>query len=105
MSDVNYALVLSRLYPGKPWVITDNDYASLDWQDESPKPTKKKLDDSWAQVQYEHNRAIVEAERRARYQAETDGLFFEAQREGGDLTSWQAAVEQIKAALPYPEAP
>ena len=47
----------------------------------------------------------VKAERRARYQAETDGLFFAAQRDGGDLTAWKAAVDQIKADLPYPEEP
>jgi hypothetical protein len=45
----------------------------------------------------------VEAQRRARYQSETDGMFFAAQRDGGDLTEWQAAVNQIKADLPYPE--
>ena len=37
--------------------------------------------------------------------AEDDGLFFAAQREGSDLTAWQAAVDQIKADLAYPEAP
>jgi hypothetical protein len=56
-------------------------------------------------VQYDLEYAAVEAARRARYQAETDGMFFAAQREGGDLTAWQAAVDQIKADLPYPEEP
>jgi hypothetical protein len=30
-------------------------------------------------------------------------MFFAAQRDGGDLTEWTAAVNQIKADLPYPE--
>jgi CHAD domain-containing protein len=77
----------------------------LTWLDDSPKPTQKTLDDAWPQVQYDRNHAAVKAARRARYQAETDGLFFEAQREGGELTAWQAAVDQIKADLPYPTAP
>ena len=101
----DYALVLTAIRPGALWSIVDNDYSTLDWQDESPKPTKKTLDDAWPQVQYEREYAAVEAQRRARYQAETDGLFFDAQREGGDLTAWQAAVDAIKAELPYPEAP
>jgi len=101
----DYAAVLSAIRPGAQWSINANDYAQLEWLDDSPKPTKKTLDDAWPQVQYEREVARVQADRRARYQAETDGLFFDAQREGGDLTAWQAAVDQIKADLPLPEAP
>jgi len=101
----DYAAVLNAIHPGALWSMVDNDYSTLDWQDESPKPTKKTLDEAWPQVQYQRDYAQVEAARRSRYQAETDGLFFEAQREGGDLTAWQAAVDAIKADLPYPEAP
>ena len=101
----DYAAVLNAIRPGTSWTLAGDDYAGLTWLDDSPKPTKKTLDDAWPQVQYERAYAQVEAQRRARYQAETDGLFFEAQREGGDLTAWQAAVDQIKADLPYPEMP
>lgn len=101
----DYSVVLTSIRPGALWSIVDNDYATLDWQDDSPKPTKKTLDDAWPQVQYQLEYAAVEAARRARYQAETDGLFFAAQREGGDLIAWQSAVDQIKADLPYPEMP
>jgi hypothetical protein len=98
----DYAAVLIAIRPGAEWSLRDNDYATLEWYSDSPKPTKKTLDDAWPQVQWENQYAAVQAARRARYQAETDGLFFEAQREGGDLTAWQAAVDQIKADLPYP---
>jgi hypothetical protein len=105
MSAPDYAAVLTAIRPDSLWSMTDNDYATLDWQSDDPKPTKKTLDDAWPQVDYDQQYAAVEATRRARYQAETDGLFFAAQREGSDLTAWQAAVDQIKADLPYPEAP
>jgi hypothetical protein len=101
----DYAAVLTAIRPGAEWSLNNNDYATLEWYSDSPKPTKKTLDDAWPQVDYDNQYAAVEAARRARYQAETDGLFFEAQREGGDLTAWQAAVDQIKADLPYPTAP
>ena len=101
----DYAAVLSALRPRAEWQLVGNNYDGLTWLDDSPKPTKATLDNAWPQVQYERAYAAVEAARRARYQAETDGLFFEAQREGGDLTAWQAAVDAIKAELPYPEAP
>ena len=101
----DYAAVLLAIRQGAQWVLSGNDYSGLEWLDESPKPSKKTLDDAWSQVQYDRARAAVEAQRRARYQVETDGMFFDAQREGGDLAVWQAAVDAIKAELPYPEAP
>jgi hypothetical protein len=104
---MDYALVLAYHpdYAGRLWAMTDNDYATLEMHDDGPKPTKKSLEDRYPAVAYELEYAAVEAARRARYQAETDGLFFAAQREGGGLTAWQTAVDQIKADLPYPEAP
>jgi hypothetical protein len=101
----DYRAVLAAIRPGAQWSLDGDEYAGLEWLDESPKPTKKTLEDAWPQVQYDLEYAAVEAARRARYQAETDGMFFAAQREGGDLTAWQAAVDHIKADLPYPEEP
>jgi len=101
----DYAAVLTAIRPGAQWTLDGDLYEGLTWLDDSPKPTKKTLDDAWAQVQKDRDHAAVEVARRARYQAETDGLFFEAQRDGGDLTAWQAAVDQIKADLPKPTAP
>jgi hypothetical protein len=104
---VDYAAVLTHHpdYAGRLWGMSDNDYATLVIHDDGPKPTKKSLEDRYPAVAYQLETAAVESARRARYQAETDGLFFEAQREGGDLTAWQAAVDQIKADLPKPTAP
>jgi hypothetical protein len=104
---MDYAAVLTHHpdYAGRLWSITDNDYATLVMHDDGPKPTKKSLDDRWAQVQYERDKARIEADRRTRYQAETDGLYFEAMRGDGNLDAWNAATAQIRADLPYPEAP
>jgi len=104
---MDYALVLTYHpdYAGRLWGMTDNDYATLVMTDDGPKPTKKSLEDRWPQVQYDRDHAAVEEARRARYQAETDGMFFAAQREGAPLDDWKAAVDQIKADLPYPEEP
>jgi len=97
--------VLAAIRPGAEWSLNGDDYAGLTWLDDSPKPTKKTLDDAWPQVQYDNEHARIEAERRARYQAETDGLYFEAMRGDGNLDAWNAATAQIRADLPYPEAP
>jgi len=101
----DYPAVLTAIRPDAEWTLNGDDYDGLTWLDDSPKPTKKTLDDAWPQVQYDRDHAAVEAARRARYQAETDGMFFAAQRENGDLTEWTAAVDAIKADLPYPEEP
>jgi hypothetical protein len=101
----DYAAVLTAIRPGALWTLDGDDYAGLTWLDDSPKPTKKTLDDAWPQVQYDRDHVAVEAARRVRYQAETDGMFFAAQREGAPLDDWKAAVDQIKADLPYPEEP
>jgi hypothetical protein len=101
----DYAAVLTAIRPGAQWSLSGDAYEGLTWLDDSPKPTKKTLDDAWPQVQHDNAHAAVEAARRARYQTETDGMFFAAQRDGTPLTAWQAAVDQIKADLPYPTPP
>ena len=106
MSD--YPKTLSVIRPNAAWTFFGRsvDYTALDWLDESPKPTKKTLDAAWPQVAYELEYAAVESARRARYQAETDGLYFAAMREDSPtLAAWIAAVDQIKADLPYPVQP
>jgi hypothetical protein len=102
---IDYPAVLTALYPGAQWTLDGDDYAGLTWLDDSPMPSQAELDAAWPQVQYEREYAAVEAARRARYQSETDGMFFAAQRDGDDLTAWVAAVDAIKADLPYPAAP
>jgi hypothetical protein len=105
MTNTDYAAVLMAIRPYAVWTLDGDQYEGLEWLDDSPKPTQAECDAAWPQVQYERQYAAVEAQRRARYQAETDGMFFAAQRENGDLTEWTAAVDAIKADLPYPTAP
>ena len=97
--------VLNAIRPGSRWTLNGDDYAGLTWLDDSPKPTKKTLEDAWPQVQYERKYAAVEQARRARYQAETDGIYMAAVRDDLPLDDWKAAVAAIKAELPYPQAP
>ena len=103
---IDYALVLTHHpeYAGRLWTIND-DYSTLVMLDDGPKPTKAALESRHDAVAAELETKQIEAARRARYQTETDGMFFAAQRDGGDLTAWQAAVDAIKADLPYPAEP
>jgi len=59
----DYALVLSREYPGREWSLNGNDYASLTIHDGGTKPSKKALDDKWEQVQLDAKWDVVRAKR------------------------------------------
>lgn len=103
----DYAAVLSAIRPGSEWSLEDNDYGTLEWYSDSPKPTKKTLDDAWPEVQHQQQVDAVRVARYARYIAETDPMFMKMQRgeDGITLEDWKAAVEAIRAELPEPEAP
>jgi hypothetical protein len=47
----DYALVLTKLHPGREWSLDGNDYSTLTILDDGSKPTKKSLDDAWPSVQ------------------------------------------------------
>jgi hypothetical protein len=65
----DYAAVLTAIRPGALWTLDGDDYAGLTWLDESPKPTKKTLDDAWPQVQHDSKWDAVRSERDRRLTA------------------------------------
>jgi len=48
---IDYAQILATNYSGKVWCLVGNDYDSLEWSDESPKPTQAELDVLWESTQ------------------------------------------------------
>lgn len=102
---IDYAAVLIANYSGAQWSLTNNDYDTLVWYDDTPKPTQQELDDAWPTVQYSQQRAEVENQRKAAYQQEADPLFFSYQRGETTEQEWLDKVAEIKLAYPYPEAP
>lgn len=101
----DYAMTLTAIRPAASWSLANNDYSTLVWLDDSPKPTKKTLDDAWPKVQHDLEVARIRDERHRRYLAETDPMFMKAQRDEEDgvtMAAWKAAVAAIKAELPYP---
>ena len=103
----DYTQVLETIYGGAQWSLDGNEYSGLDWFDDSPKPTQAELEAAWPQVEHDLEVARIKAEREARYRTETDPMFFRYQRneDGVTLADWQAAVQQIRDDLPYPQAP
>ena len=101
----NYVQVLQANYAGTQWSISANDYATLEWYSASTKPTQAELDSAWPTVDYNNQYAAVETTRRTQYEAQSDGLFFEWQRGTNTQAAWEAAVQAVKDANPYPPNP
>ena len=96
--------ILSDKFSGAEWTLNGDDYEGLEWLDDSPKPTKKALEDLWPEVSHARAVKAVEAARSIAYRESADPLFFQFQR--GEITEaeWLAAVQAVKDAHPYPEA-
>jgi hypothetical protein len=101
----DYTAVLSANYVGKEWTLNNNDYATLVWLSNGTAPTQAQLDAQWPAVAYQQQVAQVEATRRTQYEAQSDGIFFEWQRGTNTKEAWEAAVQAVKDANPYPPAP
>ena len=59
---MNYYAILKKHYDGKNWGIAE-DYSTLDWGDETPKPTDEELRILWNNMEYEYLKAIMRQER------------------------------------------
>ena len=101
----NYPLVLTANYPDAIWSLIGDSYDGLDWIGPGDKPSQEELDAAWPQVQYEQQRAAIEAQRRNAYTQEADPLFFSYQRGEATEQEWLDAVQDIKDRFPYPAAP
>jgi len=47
----DYAAVLQTNYPGTEWALSNNDYDTLQWFSDTPKPTQAELDAAWPDAQ------------------------------------------------------
>ena len=102
---IDYTAILSANYKGAIWNMSGDTYAGLDWLDSTPKPTQAELDAAWPTVEYNNQVTQVETTRRTQYEAQSDGLFFEWQRGTNTQAAWEAAVQAVKDANPYPPKP
>jgi hypothetical protein len=103
--NVDYVAILDSKYPGSQWSLNGVNYDGLEWLSDTPKPSQAELDALWPDVDYQNQVAAVETTRRTQYEAQSDGLFFEWQRGTNTKENWEAAVQAIKDANPYPPAP
>lgn len=64
---IDYTKILTLFFAGSEWTLDGDEYAGLTWLSDTPKPTKKELDNLWPQV--ESKVAADEAAKQAAKQA------------------------------------
>ena len=98
-------LILKSKFADQEWALVGDSYDGLQWISDSSKPTKKQLEELWPEVQFETAWKQVESARASAYRETSDPIFFEWQRGDATEAEWLAAVQAVKEAHPYPEAP
>lgn len=102
----DYAFVLLNKYADSSWAIyVAEDYSTLEWNSDTPKPTQQELDSAYPKLRYDNDYAKVQETRRQAYQRDADPLFFGYQRGDNTEQEWLDAVQAVKDTYPYPEAP
>jgi hypothetical protein len=102
---IDYSAILATNYADQQWSLNGDTYEGLEWFSDTPKPTQAELDAQWPAVNYANQCATVEKTRHANYIKTSDPIFFEWQRGTKTQADWDAAVQAIKDANPYPTAP
>ena len=57
-----YYAVLKKHYDGKIWGIAE-DYSTLDWGDETPKPTDEEMISHWENMEHEYLEKLMRLQR------------------------------------------
>lgn len=96
MSAPDYAAVLTAIRPDSLWGMTDNDYATLVWESDDPKPTKKTLDDAWPRVEHDRKWREVRAERDRRLAACDWTQLADNALTAPDIAAWAAYRQQLR---------
>lgn len=97
---IDYAQILSKNYAGSHWSLNGDSYDGLTWLSDTPKPTQAELDALWSSTQATLQTKQAQRQRAAAYVAESDPLFFKAQRGESTMEEWQAKIAEIKTRYP-----
>jgi hypothetical protein len=78
--------ILTINYPGSEWTLVGEEYSGLEWLSDTPKPTKKALEDLWPSVQAE-----LEAKAQAQIDAKSSAI--------SKLQALGLTVEEVQVAF------
>jgi hypothetical protein len=83
---MDITMILSTKYVGSEWSLDGNDYEGLTWLSDTPKPTKKQLEDLWPTVLAE-----LEAKAQAKIDAKASAI--------SKLQALGLTVDEVEAAF------
>jgi hypothetical protein len=83
---IDYSQILTKKYPNQEWTLDGDEYAGLTWLSDTPKPSKKTLDDAWDEVKSE-------------MQAEKDQAVAIKESAISKLAALGLTVDEVKAIL------
>ena len=98
---MDLALIINKIRPNAKWSLNENRFETLEWFDESEKPSYQEVVAAWEEVSLEIENKKIQNLRRAAYQKESDPLFFEYQRGDVEKQLWLDKVQEIKDRYPY----
>jgi hypothetical protein len=97
---IDYSQIISVNYPTAQWSLNGDSYGGLTWLSDTPKPTQAELDALWESTKTTLQTEQAQRQRATAYVAESDPLFFKAQRGEATMQEWQSKVAEIKAKYP-----
>ena len=98
---MDIAWILNKIRPGAAWSLAENRFETLEWKDQSEKPTYQEVVNAWDEVQAEIDKVNVQNLRRKAYQEEADPIYFEYQRGDATEQDWLDKIAEIKERYPY----
>ena len=102
MTDITKALVSLR--PGAEWMLDGDTYEGLSWLDEvQTKPSKAEITTELERLQSEYDAKEYQRLRAAEYPSLVDQLDMQYHDALNGTTTWQDAVNAVKAKYPKPE--
>jgi len=100
---INYWQILTTNFADKNWSIEGNSYEGIAWSDQTPKPTQSELDALWESTQATVTATQYQRNRAAEYPTMQEQLDMQYWDSINGTTTWQDAINAIKAKYPKPE--
>jgi hypothetical protein len=94
---------LTSLYPNASFVIRDGNYSTLEWMEDSEKPSKVELESEVIRLQQEYNNKEYQRLRAAEYPSIQEQMDMQYWDSVNGTTTWQDAINAVKAKYPKPE--
>jgi len=103
-----YGDAILELRPGKPFSISENDYSTLNWYDDSDndKPTEKEILDKMNELMERYNNSLYRRQRYSDYvsvEEQLEMLYNDIKSGNLENGSWINHIDEIKSKYPKPE--